>query len=95
MTKAEQILKETLEIKGSITDKDYHKTVNVQDCLKAINKALNYTHGNTELKADDTLSFEKWLRKFKKGNDDCYWLNKNTLFCEEAMRLYYDDLPDK
>ena len=47
----------------------------------------------TELKDKEVLSFDEWLSHFKK-EDDCYWLNKETLYCKEAMKLHYDDLPD-
>lgn len=43
MKTAEEILKETLNLKGEITEKDYWMTVSVKDCLKAINKALAIT----------------------------------------------------
>jgi negative regulator of sigma E activity len=43
MTKAEQILKETLDLDGEITKKHYTMTLKVGEAIEAINKALSIT----------------------------------------------------
>ena len=59
-----------------------------------LGEAINFIPCCTELKSNEALPFEEWLSHFKK-EDDCYWLNKETLYCKEAMQLHYNDLPDE
>lgn len=35
--------------------------------------------------------FEKWLKKFKKSDNDCFWYKKDILFCREVMFSIYLD----
>ena len=58
-------------------------------------KAINYTHSCTELCDKEVLTFEEWLSNFEKTEDNNYWLNKEVLYCKEAMLLHYNDLPDE
>jgi len=60
-----------------------------------LSKAMDYTHCSTQLKDKEVPNFDEWLRNFKKTEDDCYWLNKEVLYCKEAMKLHYDNLPDE
>ena len=48
-----------------------------------------------ELKSNEALSFKEWLSHFEKTEDDCYWFNKEVLYCKEEMKLHYDELPDE
>ena len=66
-----------------------------QDIVSKIQQAINYITCCTQLKSNETLSFEEWLSHFKKTEDGCYWLNKEILYCKEAMKLHYDGLPDE
>ena len=66
---------------------------NVFEFAKMYAEAITVTRCCEELKDKEVLSFEEWLSHFKKEND-CYWLNKETLYCKEVMKLHYDDLPD-
>lgn len=64
-------------------------------------KIVELEHDKTvlkaELKAKDAMleqidifyDFEKWLKKFKKSENDCFWYNNKTLFCREAMFEIY------
>ena len=60
-----------------------------------IQQAINFIPCCTELKDKEVLSFEEWLKHFKKTEDNCYWLNKDVLYCKVAMKLHYDDLPNE
>ena len=58
-------------------------------------EAINYTRCSTQLKDEKVPTFDEWLSHFEKTEDDCYWLNKEVLYCKEAMKLHYDNLPDE
>ena len=80
-----------------ITDVDFviKKEGSLQALVNMLEVAINYTHCSTQLKDKEVPNFDGWLRNFKKTEDDCYWLNKEVLYCKEAMKLHYDNLPDE
>ena len=80
-----------------ITDVDFviKKEGNLQALVNMLEVAINYTHSCTELKGKEVLTFEEWLSNFEKTEDNNYWLNKEVLYCKEAMLLHYNDLPDE
>ena len=61
----------------------------------SLKPAINYTHCCTELKDKEVLTFEQWLSNFEKTEDNNYCLNKEVVYCKEAMLLHYNDLPDE
>jgi hypothetical protein len=65
------------------------------DFAKKEVEAINYSQCCTQLKSNETLSFEEWLSHFEKTEDDCCWLNKEVLYCKEEMKLHYEGLPDE
>ena len=67
----------------------------INDCIDKTLEAINYTHCSLQLKDREEKAFNKWLSNFEKTENDCYWLNKEVLYCKEAMRLHYDELPDE
>mgnify|MGYP003671531689 CR=1 FL=1 len=80
-----------------ITDVDFviKKEGNLQALVNMLEVAINYTHSCTELKDKEVLTFNEWLSNFEKTEDNNYWLNKEVLYCKEAMLLHYNDLPDE
>ena len=93
MTLSEEFEKETgleyyeyLEEIGNLVPIEY---------VKWLEAKINYTRCSTQLKDKEVPNFDEWLRNFKKTEDDCYWLNKEVLYCKEAMKLHYDNLPDE
>ena len=74
-------------------EEDYIKTpISVLRYISELEAAINYTHSCTELKDKEVLTFEEWLSNFEKTEDNNYWLNKEVLYCREAMLLHYNDL---
>jgi len=61
--------------------------------IEKINELLTqYKQGKLEMKKEQIdifYDFEKWLKKFKKSENDCFWYNNKTLFCREAMFEIY------
>ena len=80
-----------------ITDVDFviKKEGSLQALVNMLEAAINYTPCCTELKDKEVLTFEQWLSNFEKTEDNNYWLNKEVLYCKEAMLLHYNDLPDE
>ena len=95
MTKAEEILEKHLA--NNIDQRTYLRgsKLTYDICIDALNEAINYTRCCTELKDKEVLTFEEWLSNFEKTEDNNYWLNKEVLYCKEAMLLHYNDLPDE
>ena len=94
MNELKEVIKH-LEFILDITESDLTEDI---EKLKIVNKhleAINYTHCCTELKDKEVLTFEEWLSNFEKTEDNNYWLNKEVLYCKEAMLLHYNDLPDE
>ena len=94
MKKAEKILEKHIVLNDCIgylgSDGRLYKAI-----TNALEEAINYTHCSTQLKDKEVPNFDEWLRNFKKAGDDCYWLNKEVLYCKEAMKLHYDNLPNR
>lgn len=66
-----------------IEDSGLNREKVCKSCLKIYNK-LNRGIFN---------DFEKWLKKFKKSDNDCFWYKKDILFCREAMfEIYLEQL---
>ena len=92
------ILDEFIEELQELKDGNFSLTKDLEERLiefKNIKAAINYTHSCTELKDKEVLTFNEWLSNFEKTEDNNYWLNKEVLYCKEAMLLHYNDLPDE
>ena len=66
-----------------------------ENCIgETANHLLNLFGVVKSLKDKEVPNFDEWLKNFKKTGE-VYWLNKEVLYCKEAMKLHYDNLPNK
>ena len=61
----------------------------LKDELKRQEQTINYSQCCMELKDKEETAFDLWLKNFKE-EDNCYWFNKETLYCKEAMKYIYN-----